>query len=156
MDLKQEELQIRTDSALASERMVNVFFHDANQKHFSDVQIIFGESFIGYHVGYCTPDEFSLRFDNDPSPSDSKTWRIFQEEGSLKIWCNDELVLNYEFPDSGCKSRYSNEVVWVKFGKRTFHIMSIWGNHDTASENYRIAKGENITLFPGINILNPG
>ena len=67
MDLKREELQIRTDSALGSERMVNVFFHDANQKHFSDVQIIFGESFIGYHVGYCTPDEFSLRFDSDPT-----------------------------------------------------------------------------------------
>ena len=155
MDLKREELQIRTESALGSEKMVNIFVHDADQNHFSDIQIMFGESFIGYHVGHCTPDQF-FQFDKDPPPTASKTWTIFQEEGRLKIWCNDELVLNYEFPDTGCKAKYSNGVAWVKFRERTFHLLGIWGNHDTASENYRIAKGENTTLFPGINILNPG
>ena len=128
--------------------MVNIFLYAANQHHFSDIQIMFGESFIGYHVGHCTPDKF-FQFDKDLPLTDSKTWTIFQEEGRLKIWCNDELVLNYEFPDTGCKAKYSHGVAWVKFREETFHLLGIWGNHDTASENYRIQKGESLSSVLG-------
>ena len=140
--MKREELQIKTDSVLDSDEMINIWFYKkGSDKNFSDIQIKFGESFISFHVGRCyTPDKF-LRFDKDPPPTASKTWRIFQEEGDLKIWCNDELVLNWEFPNSDCKERYRQGVARVKFREETSHPFGIFGNQDTASENYRIKKG---------------
>ena len=140
---------------MGSKKMLNIFVHDANQNHFSDIQIMFGESFIGYHVGYCTPNEF-LRFDKDPPLTASKTWRIFQEEGGLKIWCNVELVLNYKSSDSDrdyCKEGFSNGVAWVKFKERSFiNLIGIWANEDTASENYRVQKGESLSSVPGVKL----
>ena len=138
MNLKREEFHIRTESVMGSKKMLNIFVHDANQNHFSDIQIMFGESFIGYHVGYCTPNEF-LRFDKDPPLTASKTWRIFQEEGGLKIWCNDELVLNYKFSDSDrddCKERFSDGVARVKFKEDPGVLTTIWEYPDDASDYY--------------------
>ena len=123
--------------------MINIWFYKmSSDDNFSDIQIKFGNSFISYHVGRCYTSEKFLRFDKDPPPTASKTWRIFQEEGRLKIWCNDELVLNYEFPDTGCKAKYSQGVARVKFREGTVHnAFGIFGNQDTASEKYRIQKG---------------
>ena len=135
--------------------MVNIYLYDTDYNHLSDIQIMFGGSFIGYHVGWCTPDKF-LRFDKDPPPTANKTWRIFQEEGGLKIWCNVELVLNYKSSDSDrdyCKEGFSNGVAWVKFKERSFiNLIGIWANEDTASENYRVQKGESLSSVPGVKL----
>ena len=119
--------------------MMNIFFYTlSSTTHFSDLQIRFEESFVSYHIGWCNQDTFS-RFKRDPPATDKKTWRIFQEKGRLKIWCNDVLVLNYKFSDSDrddCKERFSDGVARLKFKEDPGVLTTIWEYPDDASDYY--------------------
>ena len=130
LDLESFPLEIKTDSALGSYDMVDVFFYSAEGKYAGGVYLRF-TSTLQYLLAWCT--SWTNLPVNPPSATD-KVWRISLLTRTagvrLVIHCNDVEVLNKLLSSTCSDSMWST--IWNRdVTKIEFH------SQDTASDYYR-------------------
>ena len=158
VDLETQELQIKTDSALNTNEIIDVDFY-AGAHYKSYIAIRFADtikyviahcSFHGPNIGY---DHKWTDLDSEPTSEKNKIWRITEksDHSELYIYCNDVLVLTYVYADSphqpGCVDNTGKpDITAIQFYADTDDSLS-----DTASDFYRVVGNnisQSVTLHP--------
>ena len=128
-DLESTPLEIRTNSVLGSNDVVDVVLYSAEGEYAGTVALYF-TSTLQYHIGWCST---WTNLPVTPPSATDKVWRITLTRTAgvrLVIHCNDVEVLNTLLSQATCSdSRWSTawnrDVAKIKFYK-----------HDTASDYY--------------------
>ena len=131
MDLELTPLEIKTDSALGSGQMVQVWFFSLTSEFAGGLEIYFDPT-PAYSLNWC--DERIDLSSNLPTDV-SKTWRVTLSKTSdirMQIHCNEVEVVNFVISSNSC----GNEA-WSTFWNRTIAIIR-FNSEDTASNYYRI------------------
>ncbi|KAL5249048.1 hypothetical protein ACHWQZ_G018026, partial [Mnemiopsis leidyi] len=113
LDLENTPLEIKTNSALGSEDVVDVSFYTSQGKYAGAVRISFSST-PRYWLSTCSSRN---RFPSNLPTQDERTWRITLDKTAgirVKIHCNGVEVVNYPLPDN-CKSIWSREIKDIFF-----------------------------------------
>ena len=135
-DLESTPLEIRTNSVLGSNDVVDVVLYSAEGEYAGTVALYF-TSTLQYLLGWCSTSWTNLPV-TPPSATD-KVWRITLTRTAgvrLVIHCNDVEVLNTLLSEATCRSGWSTywnyrDVTKIKFD-----------SSDTASDYYRPQPGD--------------
>ena len=126
-DLEENPLQIKTDSVVGSNDKVVVKLYTSEEEYISYIILYFTATPV-YLILYCTSSFTTFTVDL-PAEQD-KIWTITKTATTLKIECNDVVVLDYTYSEADtpddCVAKYSQDVEKIKF----------WTD-DAASDEYR-------------------
>ena len=137
-DLESTPLEIRTNSVLGSNDMVNVYFYSAKGEYAGAVSLRFTYT-LQYDLGWCR--SWTTLPVTPPSATD-KVWRISLTRTAgvrLVIHCNDVEVLNTLLSQATCS--YSG---WSTYWNRDVTKIMFLPS-DKASDYYRPQPGNQVT-----------
>ena len=129
-DLEATPLQIKTDSALGSNKLIKMWMYNNGGSNIADLIVKFSSP-MQYYLWNCSK---WTNLPVQPPVKVDKIWTITKTHTSLRITCNNVEVLNYKFADSSdsnCVPRWGGNVV----GKIIFK------KSDSASDFYRAGNG---------------
>ena len=93
--LNSNTFYITTENVTGSSDEVDFYLYPDSGYYITN--IIWRFSDWGYHIGYCAPDYYSLKFPVTPPTDVNKTWEITFTTEDVKIKCNTLQVLHFIF-----------------------------------------------------------
>ena len=103
IDLKTTDptLEIKTDSLIGSDAVMDLRFYTSQQKVAGGIKIVFQSTPL-FHLHWCT-NYPGLNFATSLPPDPKKVWRITQiSDTSVRIYCNELEMLDYTLSDNNC------------------------------------------------------
>ena len=134
-DLESTPLEIKTESALGSDKEVRVWFYTAGGSKVGGVKLLLASP-PQYLLVNCHSASSYTNFPVDLPREIDKVWTIFLSKTpviTLEIHCNDVEVLHVRMSDTCTEGDWNN-----KWSKKVEKIR--FGGKDTASDHYRMGK----------------
>ena len=126
-------LEIKTDSRIGSNDVLDLRFYTSIQELAGGIKIFFKSTPL-IHLHWCT-NYRGINFATSLPPDISKVWRITQISGSrVRIYCNEVEVLDYTLSDINCSDR-----IWEDVWKGDVRNMAF--SRGTAADFYRPYQG---------------
>ena len=135
LDLENTPLEIRTNSTLGSEDIVDVSFSTTHRALAGGVGIYFFST-PQYWLSWCS--SYSTNFPSNLPSEVDKIWRITLDKTAgirLKMHCNGVEVLNTLLSDNTC-----SDSKWRNYWSRDVEKIYFNPTYDTASDYYRAGQ----------------
>ena len=147
-DLESSPLEIKTDSSLGSDEIVDVNFSTSGGFSAGGVILHF-TSTPQYQIKRCTISRTNFPTEL-PTDMEEKVWKItLTKTTGIVILCNGKEVLNFPFSHSTCED-YDWDRVWRMKDVRNIRFDDL----DTASDYYRGNFINKTTLIIKLNLSN--
>ena len=134
IDLKTSDptLEIKTDSTIGSDDVIDLRFYTSQQERAGGIKISFETTHV-VTIHWCTRG--GTNFVTSLPPDINKVWRITQVSGTrVRIHCNELEVLDFTLSDNNCRNEE-----WQQFWKGDVRKMAF--SRGIAADFYRPYQG---------------